>query len=829
VPALSATTTGPRWLLYGAAIVAGAAMLGLYARGGPAWILGFVMLVPWMLALDRVRSLRGALLAATLISIAFILAVFTWFGVALHAYTGIGALPATLVLCLLAPLLQPQVIAFAIARQLAGHRHGPWLRAIAGASAWVGVEWLWPKLLGDTLGHGLLPSTWLRQAADLGGAAGLSFALILVNESIAVALARRRDGWRALMAPLAVALAIPLSMSIYGALRLDALRITFDAPAPVMRIGLVQSGIVDYERLREEIGTYEVVRQVLDTHFALSRAAIEHHGADALLWSETVYPTTFGQPRSEDGSAFDREILDFVTAVDVPLLFGTYDLDDGGEYNAAALVEPQGGLLAMYRKTHPFPLTEHVPAWLDGPLLRRALPWAGSWSPGDGARVLPIRAKDGRELNVVPLICLDDVRPQLAIDGARLGAQAIVGLSNDSWFSNEPLGARLHLSVAAFRSIETRLPQVRVTNNGMSALIDPTGEILVATTMGDRAVLAGELPLRDPPPTLMIRWGDWIGGAGLGFLTLLALVEAVRRLRAPSSRAASVRLDAARDVDVDAIVLTPPWRVVVTMLNATAAIGLCWIAWRMLTIDGLQVNSMLPLKLFAWLVLVPCVGASAITWVCAVRARVLAGALVLQQRSRRIEIPIERIAALRAWRWPLPASGIDVVLASQRRVGVALPHADPAVLRDALLAAGAPPGADDGPATLVADYATTRAAARRNRLDHPLVKFALFPLLLALPAFRLHQNIAFGGSFGEWYTYGAMAWLTGLLIWWASWSLGMMLLAAALRVAKEAITVAAVALALPGRVSLRRALDRIVRVVFYLGVPAWLGIRLIAG
>ena len=48
-------------------------------------------------------------------------------------------------------------------------------------------------------------------------------------------------------------------------------------------------------------------------------------------------------------------------------------------------------------------------------------------------------------------------------------------MSNDSWFTDHPQGAELHLAVAAFRSIETRLPQFRVTSNGYSAVIDATG------------------------------------------------------------------------------------------------------------------------------------------------------------------------------------------------------------------------------------------------------------------------------------------------------------------------------------------------------------------
>ena len=57
--------------------------------------------------------------------------------------------------------------------------------------------------------------------------------------------------------------------------------------------------------------------------------------------------------------------------------------------------------------------------------------------------------------------------------------------------------------------------------------------------------------------------------------------------------------------------------------------------------------------------------------------------------------------------------------------------------------------------------ARTRAAVPHGRLDHPLVKFVLLPLLLAIPAFRLHQHIAFGSSFGEFYSFGLAAYLAG--------------------------------------------------------------------
>jgi apolipoprotein N-acyltransferase len=272
---------------------------------------------------------------------------------------------------------------------------------------------------------------------------------------------------------------------------------------------------------------------VLDTHYAMSREAVAGGNIDALLWSETVYPTTFGQPKSDTGGELDREIMDFATSVNTPLVFGTYDRDADGEYNSAVFLEP-GSTLAhprfgVYRKTRLFLFTEYVPTWMDGPAARSALPWAGNWLPGPGARVLPIKTRDGRSIPVQPMICLDDVDTTLAIEGARLGAEAIVTMSNDSWFTEHAGGAHLHLVVAAFRSIETHLPQLRVTNNGITSLIDETGEISHVAGVGEKAVVAAEVVPHPAARSLIVLWGDWLGRVAFVATALLLVLPVIRR------------------------------------------------------------------------------------------------------------------------------------------------------------------------------------------------------------------------------------------------------------------------------------------------------------
>jgi apolipoprotein N-acyltransferase len=786
-------------------------------RGGAAWVLGFIALVPWLRTLDRSPTLARTLLGAWAMSVAYTAAAFAWFGAAIGSYTQGGTATGLAVLFVGAPLFQPQFLAFAWVRHVVG-RSRPLLRALAASAAWVATEWLVPRLLDDTLGHGLHPSRLLRQAADVGGAVGLTLVLLLANEGVTAALARRAEGLRAMAAPLALAALQPLLLAAYGLASLA----TATAPAgKPLRMGLVQSNITDYERLRRERGMGAVVREVLDTHYAMSHDAVERHHVDAVLWSETVYPTTFGHPKSEAGAELDREILGIVDAAGVPLVFGTYDRDADGEYNAAAFVQPGMGLLGFYRKTRLFPLTERVPAWLDGPMLRRWLPWTGSWRAGTGARVFPLRLADGREIPVLPLICLDDMDSELAIDGARLGAQAILTMSNDAWFTEYPLGAQLHLAAAAFRSIETRLPQFRVTTNGYSGVIDASGSVIAGTRMGERTLVIGDLPVREPPRTLMVAWGDWVGRAAAVFLVLLAVMAALRAWFAKA--AAGAAPPALQDgFAADVVVLTRAARVAAALLRVFARGSLLWMGAAFLIGDGgLSANPLAQMRWFAGVFLVPEAGAWLVLRAYAARATVEHGALVLTRGAQRLELAAKDIVAVEPWRMPLPAPGAALRLASGKRWRHGLANADAMALAHVLATAGGAAPLERAP-SLATTYAQACLAIRRGRLDHPFVKFVLFSLLLAIPAFRLHQHIAYGSTFGEYYSFGLMAYLTTFLLWWAAWTIGVVLCAAALRTAIEAVTLLMAFLRPAQAIEVRRWLERASLVALYLGLPAWL-------
>ena len=526
-----------------AGALASAALLALYARAEGGWfVLGFVALVPWLLALGRARSMLEALGAAVAMSVAFAVAVFGWLPGAIERYAQATPAWPWFLVVVSAPLLEPQFLSFALVRHLAGggQASGPRVRlraVLLASAAYVGTELVANKLLFDTLGLGLYPSRYLRQGADLLGVHGLTLMLLLANESVVAAW----GGWtkkRSVVAafrPAALMAGLIAADAGYGWMRCAQFAARGDASTPATVVGVVQANVTNYAKLRAERGAFGAVRSILDEHYALSDELRARSNPDVIVWPETVYPTTFGAPKSEAGAAFDAEILAFAGSRGVPLVFGAYDARDGREYNAAFFVNatpdahPQ---VTAYRKSLLFPFTERLPSWLDSTWMRERLPWAGHWQSGPGPEVVQMNLREGKRLSVVPLICYDALSPRFVAEAADRGADLIVTLSNDSWFP-DARAPRLHLISAAFRSIETRLPQVRATNSGISGMISPTGDLLAAAGWDERRTVAARVPLAQRVRTPAVVVAPWLGPVLLSaaLLALLKELSGHRRVR----------------------------------------------------------------------------------------------------------------------------------------------------------------------------------------------------------------------------------------------------------------------------------------------------------
>ncbi len=78
---------------------------------------------------------------------------------------------------------------------------------------------------------------------------------------------------------------------------------------------------------------------------------------------------------------------------------------------------------------------------------------------------------------------------------------------------------RLHGAMLPFRAVENRVPFVRADSNGLSQIVNPSGQIVGQSPLFAPDILVGTVKLGDGQGTFFTRWGDW-----LAYLCLLIVV-----------------------------------------------------------------------------------------------------------------------------------------------------------------------------------------------------------------------------------------------------------------------------------------------------------------
>jgi hypothetical protein len=173
---------------------------------------------------------------------------------------------------------------------------------------------------------------------------------------------------------------------------------------------------------------------------------------------------------------------------------------------------------------------------------------------------------------------------------------------------------------------------------------------------------------------------------------------------------------------------------------------------------------------------------------------------------------------------PLPSPGATLRLRSGQTFAYRLALADPTRLVDLLgSSTGAPRDVAAGNPAL--RHAAARAAYRTLRWWQWVLKFPVFALAPAAVLFRAHQWIAYGGTLGEYYMYGATAYALTFLEYWTTVTIYVVLWAATWRTVAEIVAWVATRLRPDAAASIRRIVEIGCGVLYYGGVPVLLALR----
>ncbi|HEX6828758.1 MAG TPA: apolipoprotein N-acyltransferase [Burkholderiales bacterium] len=377
-------------------------------------------------------------------------------------------------------------------------RDSGWNLAWVSPVVWTGVEAFWPEMFPNYLGASQYRLSHLTQIADLTGILGVSFLVAYINSALyslgASWFENRRFAWRQAL----ILVFVVASVAAYGEFRLRSVASQV-LLAEKLTLGLVQTNRGAGDKRRDP-------ESLLREHREMSRALAVKTPLDLVVWPESVCSIS---STSREGQL----PADLLGDLRIPTLFGAVlhlSQEDGQKtFNSAVLADGTGRILGTYDKMVLVPFGEYIPFGNIFPRLYSLSPATGRFWAGESRQ--PLRF--GKHLLSVN-ICYEDifpghVRSLMGGSSDRPIPEAMFNLTNDSWYgkTTEPIE---HLALASFRSIEHRRSLVRATNTGISAFVDPLGQIVSRSGIWTRETLVDRIPLMKGR-TVYALLGDWVG------------------------------------------------------------------------------------------------------------------------------------------------------------------------------------------------------------------------------------------------------------------------------------------------------------------------------
>ena len=341
----------------------------------------------------------------------------------------------------------------------------------------------------------------LLQWADVGGLPLLIFFYFIINTSIASIFINEKDG---ALKPLVVVFLTLIIILSYGYYKQG---VTEKTNNTYITIGYVQPSLTPKDHLSDLIVQTRQLKQ-------------SSQSLELIIWPEV--PIDF----SWENKRYERyRIRKLAQEVDAHLLIlpGYHYVNkknsDEGHYNSANLISNEGENLAEYHKQKLVPFFEYLP-FKD--TLAPYFPNARNYVAGIEAVPFPFR-----EYQLAPLICYEALFSDMVRPYVEQGADIIINPGNDGWFGE--VGALSHLSLILLRSIEYRLPLIRVNNSGVSTVINHKGEILFdsLSPLGTKAGKVFTLEVTKSGQTIYYQYSGAINALAVIFLCLSLIVVAV--------------------------------------------------------------------------------------------------------------------------------------------------------------------------------------------------------------------------------------------------------------------------------------------------------------
>lgn len=326
---------------------------------------------------------------------------------------------------------------------------------------WVILEYIRSNLFTGfpwaLLGYSQYLNLPVIQIADLAGAYGVSFFVMMINVAIYALLSNGIKKCRFLC----IASIITVFMVLgYGYFTLNSA----DRTDEYLNISLIQGNIPQSMKWDPQYKEY-----IIDIYAQLTKEA-GREGPDLIIWPETALPGFI-----EERGLLNR-VKDLAKDTKTDLLIGapSYRPDREELFNTALLISKEGYVAKRYDKLHLVPFGEYIPLGKYLRFIRRFINKPiGDFAKGSEYTIFELKDK----ARFGALICFEDIFANLVRNFVARDVNLMVNITNDAWFMKTGAPYQ-HAQSSVFRAVENRVPVVRAANTGLSCFIDRDGRII---------------------------------------------------------------------------------------------------------------------------------------------------------------------------------------------------------------------------------------------------------------------------------------------------------------------------------------------------------------
>lgn len=448
------------------------------------WPLAFVSYVPLILALQN-KSIKHSLLLALTTGLISMAIAFYWFVGMLQEFSGF-ALPFCILFAAII-WLQNSGRYILTAWLYTKHEQLGYSGGIVFSFAFCIAELIYPVLFPWYYGTALHNVPVMIQLADIGGPILISFMVLIVNGAISDLISLfyfRKQATKLKVFTILLGVLLPIASYAYGSYKIVSIDKLLASVEPVI-VGMVQSNMPLFNKIP--------TKEDLIRPYELTKNLVENHKIDLVIWPESGSNQTFNTENYLIKAKQNlTSQLKVPAIINVSLYENFYGIGSNKLrkklYNTALISDQEGNITGRYDKHILLMFGEYIPFGNIFPALYDLSPNSGIFESGESFEPFVYKGH-----NIAINICYEAIMPAFINKQVNaINPELLVNLTNDTWYGDtfEPWQ---HFALAKFRAIEHHKYLVRVTNSGLTGIIDPIGRVTVMGKLFAPEALSGDI------------------------------------------------------------------------------------------------------------------------------------------------------------------------------------------------------------------------------------------------------------------------------------------------------------------------------------------------